>query len=331
MQDVIIGKAYVIGDNIDTDQIIPAKHLVYSLSDPEERKLYGKYAFSGVPDAAAGLPQGNVKFVPENDYRSPYRIVIGGKNFGCGSSREHAAEALQIAGIQAVVAESYARIFYRNIVDGAFCMPFESTQRLITEVKTGDELEIDIPAGALKDLSSGKTYRLRPLGDVLADASTLKPEVITGTDLLVVRELTGGIYFGKPKGIKKTADGERGVNTEVYTTAEIVRIAKVAFESARKRRKKVTSVDKANVLESSALWRRVVLDVAKGYPDVELAHLYVDNCAMQLIRNPKQFDVLVTTNLFGDILSDEAAMLTASRGMLPSESIGSRISAGGPT
>jgi len=178
----------------------------------------------------------------------------------------------------------------------------------------------------------GLYANLRPakLYPILADASTLKPEVITGTDLLVVRELTGGIYFGKPKGIKKTADGERGVNTEVYTTAEIVRIAKVAFESARKRRKKVTSVDKANVLESSALWRRVVLDVAKGYPDVELEHLYVDNCAMQLIRNPRQFDVLVTTNLFGDILSDEAAMLTGSIGMLPSASLGSRVGAGGP-
>ena len=178
----------------------------------------------------------------------------------------------------------------------------------------------------------GLYANLRPakLYSMLADASTLKPEVIIGADLLVVRELTGGIYFGKPKGIKKTADGERGVNTEVYTTAEIVRIAKVAFESARKRRKKVTSVDKANVLESSALWRRVVLDVAKGYPDVELAHLYVDNCAMQLIRNPKQFDVLVTTNLFGDILSDEAAMLTGSIGMLPSASLGSRVGAGGP-
>src|SRR5206468_12203471 len=135
-------------------------------------------------------------------------------------------------------------------------------------------------------------------------------------------ELTGGIYFGKPKGIEKTADGERGVNTEVYTTAEIVRIAKVAFEAARKRRRKVTSVDKANVLESSALWRRVVSDVAKGYPDVELAHLYVDNCAMQLIRAPRQFDVLVTTNLFGDILSDEAAMLTGSIGLLPAASLG---------
>src|SRR2546427_11526875 len=124
MQDLIKGKAYVIGDNIDTDQIIPAKHLVYSLSDPEERKLYGKYAFSGVPDAAAGLPQGNVKFVPENDYRSPYRIVIGGKNFGCGSSREHAAQALQIAGIPAGVAESFAGVFFPEIVGGALCMAF---------------------------------------------------------------------------------------------------------------------------------------------------------------------------------------------------------------
>src|SRR2546422_7735983 len=124
MQDLIKGKAYVIGDNIDTDQIIPAKHLVYSLSDPEERKLYGKYAFSGVPDAAAGLPHGNVKFVPENDYRSPYRIVIGGEKFGCGSSREHAAQALQIAGIPAGVAASFARSFFPETVGRAFFMSF---------------------------------------------------------------------------------------------------------------------------------------------------------------------------------------------------------------
>jgi len=168
MQDIIKGKAYVLGDNIDTDQIIPAKHLVYSLSDPEERKLYGKYAFSGVPDAAAGLPQGNVKFVPENDHRSAFRIIIGGKNFGCGSSREHAPEAMQIAGIQAVVAESYARIFYRNSVDGGFFVPFEAVQRLVGEVKTGDEMEIDVPKGTLTNRTSGKTYSLRPLGDVLA-------------------------------------------------------------------------------------------------------------------------------------------------------------------
>ena len=167
MQDIINGKAYVLGDNIDTDQIIPAKHLVYSLSDPEERKLYGKYALSGVPDAAAGLPQGNVRFVPENDHRSAYQIIIGGKNFGCGSSREHAPEAMQIAGIQAVVAESYARIFYRNSVDGGFFVPFEATQRLIGEIKTGDDLEIDVPKGTLTNRTSGKTYSLRPLGDVL--------------------------------------------------------------------------------------------------------------------------------------------------------------------
>lgn len=170
----------------------------------------------------------------------------------------------------------------------------------------------------------GLFANLRPakLYPMLADASTLKREVIEGIDLLVVRELTGGIYFGKPKGIEKTATGERGINTEVYTTEEIRRIAKVAYEAARKRRRRVTSVDKANVLESSELWRRVVTQVHADYPDIELSHMYVDNCAMQLIRNPKQFDVLVTTNLFGDILSDEAAMLTGSIGMLPSASLG---------
>ena len=160
----------------------------------------------------------------------------------------------------------------------------------------------------------------------LADASSLKREVIDGIDLLVIRELTGGIYFGKPKGIEKLANGEeRGFNTEVYTTEEILRIAKVAFEAARKRRRKVTSVDKANVLESSELWRKVVIDVHKSFPDVELGHMYVDNAAMQLVRNPRQFDVLLCNNIFGDILSDEAAMLTGSIGMLPSASIGSKI------
>lgn len=173
----------------------------------------------------------------------------------------------------------------------------------------------------------GLFANLRPakLFPMLADASTLKREVIEGIDLLVVRELTGGIYFGKPKGIKKTPSGEKGINTEVYTTEEIRRIAKVAFEAARGRRRHVVSVDKANVLESSELWRRVVTEVHKDYPDVTLNHMYVDNCAMQLIKNPRQFDVLVTTNLFGDILSDEAAMLTGSIGMLPSASLGSRV------
>ncbi|HSV89833.1 MAG TPA: 3-isopropylmalate dehydrogenase [Nitrospiraceae bacterium] len=175
----------------------------------------------------------------------------------------------------------------------------------------------------------GLYANLRPakLYPVLADASTLKREVIEGIDILVVRELTGGIYFGKPKGIEKLPNGsERGINTEVYTTEEIQRIAKVAFEAARKRRKKVMSVDKANVLESSELWRRVVTDVhKKGYPDVELSHIYVDNAAMQLVRNPRQFDVMLCNNMFGDILSDEAAMLTGSIGMLPSASIGAQV------
>src|SRR2546428_2271944 len=132
MQDLIKGKAYVIGDNIDTDQIIPAKHLVYSLSDPEERKLYGKYAFSGVPDAAAGLPHGNVKFVPENDYRSPYRIVIGGENFGCGSPREHAAQGPPIAGIPAGGAPTFARVFFPEHLGRALRIAVRTPPRPIT-------------------------------------------------------------------------------------------------------------------------------------------------------------------------------------------------------
>jgi 3-isopropylmalate dehydrogenase len=174
----------------------------------------------------------------------------------------------------------------------------------------------------------GLYANLRPakLYSNLADASTLKKEVVEGIDILVVRELTGGIYFGKPKGIEKLSNGnERGINTEVYTTEEIRRIAVVAFEAARKRRKNVTSVDKANVLESSELWRRVVIDVHKAYPDIMLSHMYVDNAAMQLVRNPRQFDVMLCNNMFGDILSDEAAMLTGSIGMLPSASLGAQV------
>lgn len=157
----------------------------------------------------------------------------------------------------------------------------------------------------------------------LIDASTLKREVVEGTDIMVVRELTGGIYFGKPKGTFATETGEqRGVNTMAYTEAEIDRIGKVAYDIARKRRGKLCSVDKANVLDVSQLWRDRITALSSQYPDVELSHLYVDNAAMQLIRNPKQFDTIVTGNLFGDILSDEAAMLTGSIGMLPSASLG---------
>ncbi|MEE9550066.1 MAG: 3-isopropylmalate dehydrogenase [Candidatus Binatia bacterium] len=176
----------------------------------------------------------------------------------------------------------------------------------------------------------GLFANLRPvkLFSALASASTLKPEVVEGTDLLVVRELTGGIYFGQPKGVTRLPDGtERGVNTKIYTTPEIERIARVAFEAARKRRRCVISVDKANVLEVSELWRKVVTRVHQedGYADLRLEHMLVDNCAMQLIRNPKQFDVIVTTNMFGDILSDEVSMLTGSIGMLPSASIGGKV------
>ncbi len=165
---------------------------------------------------------------------------------------------------------------------------------------------------------------LRPaiLYPQLADASTLRPEVVSGLDIMIVRELTGGIYFGKPRGIRLLDGGQRdGYNTMVYQEAEIERIARVAFEIAGKRQKRLCSVDKANVLEVSELWREVVDQVAVDYPDIELSHMYVDNAAMQLVRAPKQFDVVVTENLFGDVLSDAAAMLTGSIGMLPSASL----------
>ncbi|MDK2776423.1 MAG: 3-isopropylmalate dehydrogenase [Pseudomonadota bacterium] len=165
---------------------------------------------------------------------------------------------------------------------------------------------------------------LRPaiLYPQLADASSLKAEIVSGLDILIVRELTGGIYFGQPRGIRTLENGEReGYNTYVYNESEIRRIAKVAFESAQKRNGKLCSVDKANVLEVTVLWREIMNEVAKEYPDVELSHMYVDNAAMQLVRAPKQFDVMVTGNMFGDILSDAAAMLTGSIGMLPSASL----------
>ena len=165
---------------------------------------------------------------------------------------------------------------------------------------------------------------LRPaiLYPQLAAASTLKPELVAGLDLLIVRELTGDIYFGEPRGVRTLANGEReAFNTMKYAEHEVARVARVAFAAARKRRKRLCSVEKANVLETSGLWRETVIQVAKDYPDVELSHMYVDNAAMQLVRAPKQFDVIVTGNIFGDILSDEAAMLTGSIGMLPSASL----------
>jgi 3-isopropylmalate dehydrogenase len=175
-----------------------------------------------------------------------------------------------------------------------------------------------------KELELFANIRPAKAYEPLLDASPLKPEIIKGVDLVVLRELTGDVYFGEPRG-REIRNGERvGYNTMIYYEHEVKRIAKLAFELARNRRKKVTSVDKANVLEVSGLWREVVNEVHADYADVELEHMYVDNCAMQLIRRPKDFDVIVTGNIFGDIISDEAGALTGSLGMLPSASIGER-------
>ncbi|MGH1376484.1 MAG: 3-isopropylmalate dehydrogenase [Alphaproteobacteria bacterium] len=175
-----------------------------------------------------------------------------------------------------------------------------------------------------KDLDLFANLRPALVFDALIDASTLKPEIVRGLDILIVRELTGGVYFGEPRGIEDLGNGQRrGINTQVYTTSEIERVSRVAFDLAKKRDNKVTSCEKANVMESGKLWREDVTALhAKEFADVELEHMYADNCAMQLLRNPSQFDVIVTDNLFGDILSDEAAMLTGSLGMLPSASLG---------
>ncbi len=174
----------------------------------------------------------------------------------------------------------------------------------------------------------GLFANLRPavLYPELVSASTLKPEVVSGLDLMIIRELTGDIYFGEPRGRRDNARGEReGYDTMLYSEPEIRRIAEVGFQTAMKRGKKLCSVDKENVLETSRFWREIVIDVAKQYPQVALSHMYVDNAAMQLIRAPKQFDVMVTTNMFGDILSDEASMLTGSLGMLPSACLGGKV------
>ena len=177
--------------------------------------------------------------------------------------------------------------------------------------------------GIRKELGLFANLRPAIVFDALADASTLKLNIVKGLDIMIVRELTGGIYFGEPRGIEDLGDGNRrGFNTLTYTTPEIQRIGRVAMDLAAKRDKRVCSIDKANVLETTVMWREEMIKVGEGYPDIELSHMYVDNAAMQLVRNPKQFDVIVTTNMFGDILSDCAAMLTGSLGMLPSASLG---------
>ena len=168
MQTLISGKAFVLGDNVDTDQIIPAEYLTYNPAIPEEYRMFGKFAFSGVPKAASGLPKGHVPFHgPEDEFVSPYKIVVAGKNFGCGSSREHAPIALAAAGIVCVVAEFYARIFYRNSVNGAYLIPIESDKRLIDQICTGDELAIDLTKSEIVNTTTGDVWKLRSLGDVI--------------------------------------------------------------------------------------------------------------------------------------------------------------------
>ncbi|HKK46386.1 MAG TPA: 3-isopropylmalate dehydratase [Balneolaceae bacterium] len=162
----IKGKAFVLGRNIDTDQIIPAEHLVYSLDDPEERKFYGRYALSGVPDEQSGLPEGGIPLVEEDKFESEFNIIVGGPNFGCGSSREHAPASLDIAGVEAIIAPTFARIFYRNSVDGGFVVPYESIEDLSQKVQTGDELEIDIEQRTVRNLTQDEEYEIRPLGSV---------------------------------------------------------------------------------------------------------------------------------------------------------------------
>ncbi len=166
MKEIIEGKAYVLGDSIDTDQMIPAEHLVYSLTDPEERKKYGLFALSGVPVGQQGLPFGDKPFTENGSYESEYKIIIGGANFGCGSSREHAPFALRVAGCEAVVAESFARIFYRNSVDGGFVVPFETRQKINDKIRTGDQLILDTTLGKLTNRTTGEEFLLDPLGEV---------------------------------------------------------------------------------------------------------------------------------------------------------------------
>jgi 3-isopropylmalate/(R)-2-methylmalate dehydratase small subunit len=185
MLEVIKGKAFVVGDDIDTDQIIPAKYLSYDPAVAEERKFFGKYAFSGMPIETSGLPKGHIPFIKGELFKSEFTVVIGGKNFGCGSSREHAPLALAEAGVQAVVAQSYARIFYRNTINGAYVIPFETANRLVGEFNTGDEVEIDLAASTISNKRSGKSFPLMDLGDV-------KPII-----------QAGGIFkYAKAQGIK---------------------------------------------------------------------------------------------------------------------------------
>ena len=192
------------------------------------------------------------------------------------------------------------------------------------DVERSKRPEADL-LGLRKELELFANLRPALVFEALVSASTLKKEIVNNLDIVIVRELTGGVYFGQPRGIEDTANGKKAVDTQVYYDYEIDRIARVAFDLARKRNNKVTSVEKANVMETGVLWRSVVKETHKDFADVQLENMLADNCAMQLVRNPKQFDVIVTDNLFGDLLSDCAAMLTGSLGMLPSASLGAEI------
>ena len=166
MERIVCGKVFVLGDNTDTDQIIPAEYLSYNPADPEERKFFGKYALSGVPAAVSGLPEGNVPFVKDDQFVSEFTIIIAGRNFGCGSSREHAPLAIAQAGCLTVIAESYARIFYRNSINGGYLVPLETPQPLTDKIATGSDLKVDLDSCQLTDLTAGRSYELKPLGDV---------------------------------------------------------------------------------------------------------------------------------------------------------------------
>ena len=242
-------------------------------------------------------------------------------------------KSLDFSTEEALVGGASYEKYQSPIVDEVFYKALESEAVILGAVggPKWDNLEFEKrPERALlklrKELKLFANLRPAICFKQLVDASSLKPEIVSGLDLMIVRELTGGIYFGEPRGIKPIENGERkGINTHSYTSSEITRVAKVAFELAQKRNKKVTSCDKSNVMEAGILWREEVQKVKdEEYKDVELKHMLADNCAMQLLRDPKQFDVIVTDNLFGDILSDEAAMLTGSLGLLPSASLGAK-------
>ena len=432
------GKAFKYGDNIDTDVIIPARYL--SSSDAQSLASY----------CMADLDASFSHSVKNGD------MIVAGKNFGCGSSREHAPMAIKASGISCVIATSFARIFYRNAIN--IGLPILEAPEAALNIQSSDQVEIDLATGLITNLTRNEHYQASPfppfiqniivnnglintlshktikkitvlsgdgigpeitsqaikvlnalekkigirfqineqliggsaidvtgqalpeatldaclksdailLGAVggpkwndlpfnerpekallklrkslnlyanlrpakifesLSDACPLKPEIVAGgVDICVIRELTGGIYFGE-RGTRpsKSSTSEHydkeAYDVEAYSESEIKRIGIVAFETAMKRKKHLISVDKANVLESSKLWRETMNALSCQYPEVTLEHLYVDNAAMQLIKNPKGMDVVVTSNLFGDILSDEASMITGSIGLLPSASIG---------